>query len=718
MKKIELLAPVGNMNCLKAAIEAGCDAVYLGGNMFGARAFAGNFNDEELIEAINYAHMYGVKVYLTINTIIYENEVERFLDYVRFVHKNNIDAVIIQDIGMFDLLRKKFPNLELHASTQMNIHNYEGALLAKKLGFKRIVMARETPLEIIKKIKKEIDIEVEVFIHGALCTSYSGQCLLSALVGNRSGNRGTCAQICRKKYNLLDEKENKLNTDNYLLSTKDLCTLENIDEIIDAGVDSLKIEGRMKREEYVYLVTKIYRKAIDSYYKNGKINVSKNDILELKKMFNRSFTKGFMLDENNNDFTYEKRPNHIGIKIGKVLSKKNNDLKIKLCGEVNVHDGLRIIDEKEDKGLVINKMFLNNKSVLKAFSGDVITIKYDKFVLPGSEVLLTSSFNQINKLDDNIKNNKRKVLIDAYVLAKKGEPLLIKITDGKNIITCESKETIEDAKTSPTNKEIIKNQLNKTGNTVYKFNDIKIEADYNIFINVKEINKLRREALKELNKKRLYKIDFIEKDYMIKLPDFKKKRKISILVDDLKNYDELKSRYDDIYLNNKETNLKDVIIKVPRVIEKYKDYSNNVLIGELGSILKYKNFETDFSFNVVNSYSVAFLHSIGAYRVTLSYELTLKQIENIISSYEKRYKKHPNISVIVNSYPEAMISKFNLNKKYNVDKSYLEDSFKNKYKVITEDNHMILYHYEKVNCYDKEELFKLGVNMVRVNILN
>ena len=717
MKKIELLAPVGNMNCLKAAIEAGCDAVYLGGNMFGARAFAGNFNDEELIEAINYAHMYGVKVYLTINTIIYENEVERFLDYVRFVHKNNIDAVIIQDIGMFDLLRKKFPNLELHASTQMNIHNYEGALLAKKLGFKRIVMARETPLEIIKKIKKEIDIEVEVFIHGALCTSYSGQCLLSALVGNRSGNRGTCAQICRKKYNLLDEKENKLNTDNYLLSTKDLCTLENIDEIIDAGVDSLKIEGRMKREEYVYLVTKIYRKAIDSYYKNGKINVSKNDILELKKMFNRSFTKGFMLDENNNDFTYEKRPNHIGIKIGKVLFKKNNDLKIKLCGEVNVHDGLRIIDEKEDKGLVINKMFLNNKSVLKAFSGDVITIKYDKFVLPGSEVLLTSSFNQINKLDDNIKNNKRKVLIDAYVLAKKGEPLLIKITDGKNIITCESKETIEDAKTSPTNKEIIKNQLNKTGNTVYKFNDIKIEADYNIFINVKEINKLRREALKELNKKRLYKIDFIEKDYMIKLPDFKKERKISILVDDLKNYDELKSRYDDIYLNNKETNLKDVIIKVPRVIEKYKEYSNNVLIGELGSILKYKNFETDFSFNVVNSYSVAFLHSIGAYRVTLSYELTLKQIENIIESYEKRYKKHPNVSVIINSYPEAMISKFNLNKKYNISKSYLEDSYKNKYEVMTEDNHMILYHYEKVNCYDKEELYKLGVNMVRINII-
>ena len=715
MKKIELLAPAGNMNCLKAAIEAGCDAVYLGGNMFGARAFAGNFSNDELIEAINYAHLYGVKVYLTINTIIYENEVERFIDYVRFVHKNNIDAVIIQDIGMFDLLRKKFPNLELHASTQMHIHNFEGALLAKKLGFKRIVMARETPLEVIEKIKKEIDIEVEVFIHGALCISYSGQCLLSTLVGNRSGNRGTCAQICRKKYNLYDEENNKLNKDNYLLSTKDLCTLENIDKLINCGVDSLKIEGRMKREEYVYLITKIYRKVIDNYYKAGKVNVDKKDIIELKMIFNRNFTKGFMLNENNNNFTHEKRPNHIGIKVGEVISKKNNDLKIKLCGELNVHDGLRILDEKEDKGLVVNKMFLNNKSVLKATSGDVITIKYDKFVRPLSDVLLTSSFNQINKLNEEISLNKRKVFIDVYVFAKKGKPLLIKVTDGKNLVICEDVKNIEEAKTNPTSKEVIEKQLNKTGNTIYKFNTIKIDSDSNIFISIKDINELRRKALEELNKKRLYKIKFIEKEYNISLPEFKKEEKTAILVNDLKNYMALKNNYDIVYLNNKNTNLKDIIIKVPRVIEEYKEYSNNVLIGELGSILKYKNFETDFSFNVVNSYSVAFLHSIGAYRVTLSYELTLKQIENIIESYEKRYKKHPNISVIINSYPEAMISRFNLNKKYNINQSYLQDSFKNKYKVVTEDNHMILYHYEKVNCYDKEELYKLGVNLIRIN---
>lgn len=301
MKKIELLAPAGDISCLKAAINAGCDAVYLAGKLFGARAFVNNFRDDELIYAIKYAHLYGVKVYLTVNTIIYEREVEKFINYIRFVHKNNIDAVIIQDLGMLDLVRKKFPNLEVHASTQMHIHNYEGALFAKKMGIKRVVIARETKLDVIKKIKDNIDIELECFIHGALCVSYSGQCLMSSLIGNRSGNRGTCAQCCRKSYDLYDENNNKLNKDKYLLSMKDLCTLDNIDKIISSGVDSLKIEGRAKRPAYVYLVVSIYRKVIDEYYKTGKLNIDDKYIIELKKMFNRCFTKGFVLNEENSN---------------------------------------------------------------------------------------------------------------------------------------------------------------------------------------------------------------------------------------------------------------------------------------------------------------------------------------------------------------------------------------------------------------------------------
>lgn len=198
MKKIELLAPAGNMTCLKAAIEAGCDAVYLAGNLYGARSFAGNFSNDELIEAVKLCHLYGVKMYVAVNTIIYERQIESFLEFIRFLYKINVDAVIMQDLGMIDLVRKKFPNLEVHASTQMHIHNFEGALFAHKLGIKRIVMARETNLNVINKIKKELGTQVEVFVHGALCVSYSGQCLMSALIGNRSGNRGNMLSVLQK----------------------------------------------------------------------------------------------------------------------------------------------------------------------------------------------------------------------------------------------------------------------------------------------------------------------------------------------------------------------------------------------------------------------------------------------------------------------------------------------------------------------------------------
>lgn len=709
MKKVELLAPAGNMDSLKAAVMAGCDAVYLGGVLFGARAFAGNFTNEEIVDAINYAHLYGVKVYVTINTIIYDSEVERFLDYVRFLHKNNVDAVIIQDIGMFDLLRKKFPNLELHASTQMNIHNYDGALLAKKLGFKRVVMARETPIDVIKKIKEEIDIEIEVFIHGALCVSYSGECLLSALVGKRSGNRGTCAQICRKKYDFYDDDKNKLNTNNYLLSTKDLCTLKYIDKLIEIGVDSLKIEGRMKRSPYVYLVTKTYRKVIDNYYNTGKLKIDENDIIELKKMFNRNFTKGFMLNEDNNNFTYDKRPNNIGIEVGQVISKVKNDLKIKLTYDILVHDGLRILDDKEDKGLVINKMFMNNKSVLEAKKGDVITLKYDKYVEKNSKVLLTSSKKQLDSISEAIKNQERFIYIDLNFTAKENENLKLTITDGLNTVTEVLDKTPMRAINKETSFDVIKKQLSKLGNTVYKARSITLNLDDNLFINIKDINEIRRRAIRKLNEKRLYKIDFVEKDYTIGVPDFPSIKQTAVLVN--KENESLKDKYDLIYTEDEKTKDEDSIIVLPRIINEHPFIKNTVMIGDFGGLLKYDNFQTNFSFNVVNSYSVAFLHSLGAKLVTLSYELSLSQIKNMIEIYKKRYNKNPNTSLIINSYPECFVSKFNLNKKYNVKSGYLKDSYGNFLRVKTKGDIMVVYHFKKVNLYDIKEVFETGVNL-------
>lgn len=717
MKKIELLSPAGNINSLKAAIEAGCDAVYLAGKVFGARSFAGNFTNEELKDAIYYAHLYGVKVYITVNTIVYEREVENFLDFIRYIYKIGVDAVIIQDIGMMDLIRKKFPNLEIHASTQMHIHNFSGAKFLQELGIKRVVMARETPLKVIEKIKKELDIEVETFVHGALCVSYSGQCLMSALIGNRSGNKGTCAQCCRKAYDLYDEQNNKLNADKYLLSTKDLCTLESVDKLIDLGVDSLKIEGRMKRPEYVYLVTKIYRKVIDNYYKIGKLNIDKSDVTELEKIFNRMFTKGFMFGEDNNNYVYQKRPNHKGILIGNVVSKINNDLKIKLLGDINLHDALRIIDSKEDKGIVINSMFKDGKKVISAKKGEVITIKYDKYVEKNADVLLTSDYNQLKNINEEIKARKRRVLINLYVEAYQGKNLIIKASDNKNEVIVKSNFLVEQAKNSPITKEVIIKQLSKVNSTVYDIHNIKINMDDNIFLNIKDINELRRSLIDKLNDVRTKTNEFIEKDYYIDLPFFKEERCTSVLINNENEYSKYNGKVDIIYTENKELLKYDnVILKLPRVVNNYYNYDKKVLVGEMGGLINYSDFDTDFSFNVVNSYSLAFLHSKGAKMVTLSYELNKLQIKNIIENYYKRYKKYPNTMVIVNSYPEVMICKYDLNKMYKISKSFLQDEYGNRYKIESYKDFMKIYNYKKVEYENPLELYDIGVNCLRTNV--
>ena len=384
--KPELLSPAGSFECLKAVIEAGCDAVYLGGKSFSARSFATNFNNEELVEAIKYAHLYGVKVYVTVNTLVYEKEVDSFIEYIDFLHQNNVDAILVQDIGMLHLIRSIFPNLEIHASTQMHIHNIESAKLMKKIGVKRVVLARETPLELVKEIKK-IGIDVETFVHGALCVSYSGQCLMSSLIGGRSGNRGSCVGCCRLKYDLkINDKI--VYKDKYGLSMRDLNTVKDIGKLIDAGIDSLKIEGRTKRPEYSYLVTKIYRKAIDNYIKYKDVKISKKDEMDLLEIFNRTFTKGYIL--NDNDVINNYRPNHVGLEIGKVIYSNNGAVKIKLSNYLNKLDGIRFIND--DIGLTITNMKVNGKNVDKAYKNDIVEIYLDKKVKIDSIVVRTTNY--------------------------------------------------------------------------------------------------------------------------------------------------------------------------------------------------------------------------------------------------------------------------------------------------------------------------------------
>ena len=684
--KYELLSPAGNMECLIAAIEAGCDAVYIGGKRFGARSFADNFTKEEIIEAINYAHLYGVKVYVTLNIIVYESEVDDFINYVRFLHKNNVDAIIMQDLGMMDLVRKKFPNLEIHASTQMNIHTFEGAKILNDLGIKRVVLARETDFEVIKKIKKELEIEVETFIHGALCVSYSGQCLMSYLVGKRSGNRGTCAQICRKKYSLIDEKNNIIEKDKYLLSTKDLCTIEHIDKLINVGINSFKIEGRMKRKEYVYLVVSAYKKVIDNYLETGKIEVSDTLIEELKLIFNRDFTKGFMFDEDNSNIVNIDTSNHKGVKIGRVIKYEQGFLTIKLDKKVSINDGLRIISSNKEYGFILNNFYINKKLVKEAKKDDVISFKYNGKANKGDIVVKTTDYKQISGIEKKLIAKKRKVDISFDVVAEKNKPLMLSASDGKNKVCISSENILEKSINKSLTKEILSKQLNRLNDTVYNLKNININLEDNLFIDIKSINDIRRKVVNLLNEKRLYKTNFKEENYYINVPDFEKEKVI--------------------YKDGK-------YIKTQRIVKDYEIYNEDIIISELGAFLKYKNIITDYNFNVTNSYTVAFLHSIGAKRVTLSYELNLKQIKKLVDNYNKRYDKLPNLEVIIDSKPLAMVTKYDILKKYNLSNGYLIDEFNNKYELVSEDTCMKIINYKKQEELDKEKIIEIGINYIR-----
>ena len=703
MKKIELLAPAGNMDSLIAAVHAGCDAVYLGGTLFSARAFAGNFSNEELKEAVNYCHLYGVKVYVTCNILVYEREVDKFINYIRMLHQNNVDGIIIQDLGMVSLIREKFPNLELHASTQMHIHNLDGVKVCEKLGLKRVVIARETPVDVIKNIVDNTNLEIEVFGHGSLCVSYSGQCLFSSLIGNRSANRGSCTACCRLPYNILNKDNQKLNEGNYPLSMKDLNSLDNLDKLIESGASSLKIEGRMKSKEYVYVVTKIYREAIDSYYEQGKVIINHNLLDKLKRIFYREYTKGYLFNEDMKNIINSKYPNHQGINIGKVIDYQNNYAFVKLNGDISIFDGLRIINDNFEYGHILNEFYLNKKLVKEAHKNDIISFKTNKKIPMNSQVLLTKDNSLIEEIE-KIPDRKIPIKIDINIL--KDKPITLKVSDSINEFILES-IIPEISKNIPITKEVIKDKLSKLGNSIYYLKDIDINLDNNLFINMTILNNLKRELIDKLNELRIGKSNFIEKEYSLNIKDYPKVNKKSILVRNKTN----DLNYDLIYSENKDD---DAIIKLPKVMDNYDnlDINKEYLTGELGSFNKLKNIYCDYSFNVTNSYTVAILHSMGAKLITLSLELNYNMIKDIIDNYHMRYKKHPNLEVIIKGRREVMTLKTNLNKIYE-NNITLEDRFKNKYPIREVNNLTYIYDYKLLD--DNTNYYEIGVNYLREN---
>lgn len=494
-RPIEVLAPAGSMECLKAAILNGADAVYLGGEMFGARAYAGNFNQEELLEAIDYVHLYGKKLFLTVNTLMKEEEFPLLPGFLKPFYEQGLDAVIVQDLGAVALIREHFPEMEIHASTQMTITGVHGARFAKKIGAKRVVPARELSLEEIKAIKDDTGLDMECFVHGALCYCYSGQCFMSSMLGGRSGNRGRCAGTCRLPF-YLDGAKNTKNA--YPLSLKDLCTIEHLPEILEHGVDSLKIEGRMKGPRYVGEVTRIYRKYVDLYLSGKSYKVEEKDMKILMEVFNRGgFTGGYYKEYHGKDMMSMKRPDHQGLFVGKINKLMKGKISFTTREEIHKGDVLQIRISPEEK------VELTSPSDFKAGSNVVLNGQKMKKLREGMEIKRTLNHPMIERIDEGLKQKKQENL-KGKIIIEKDQCVKLILKDGEDFVEV-SGPVIEEAQKNGATVEEIEKLLKKTGQTHYKFESLEVILGDDLFVPGSVLKKLRKEAFAQMDQKKILK---------------------------------------------------------------------------------------------------------------------------------------------------------------------------------------------------------------------
>ena len=679
MRDVELLAPVGSFESLKAAVQNGADAVYLGGKSFGARASANNFDREELKAAVEYAHIRGVQVFVTTNTLRKENEIAEFLEYAKFLYDIDVDAIILQDIGMARLIKRELPDFELHASTQMVAHSLEDVKYLESVGFDRVVLAREVTVEEIKHICDNCKADIEVFVHGALCVCYSGQCLMSSMIGNRSGNRGRCAQPCRQRYELIDVYTGEVVNSNgdYLLSPKDLNSIEEIDKVIDAGVHSLKIEGRMKRPEYVATVIDGYRKTIDEYLATNKMNVSDETINDLYTIFNRKFTKGLLLGDVGADMMNSQLPNNQGLYVGTVVdyNKKAKRLKIKLANTLKKGDGINL------GGGTIGRIIKNGNIETIGYKGETIELDFVGEARKGQIVFKTSDSELMDRVQATFTQDKELVknIIDAKVTIKLGQKPILTLMDKKNNeATIEGDKIVEEAMKVALSKEKVDTQLRKLGNTPYELDSLEIELDDNVSLPISLLNQMRRDCIELLNKERVSIKNRRYKNKTVKYNPVKynrnQKQEISVKVKNLEQLESaLECNIDKIYYEETSTidkamslamkYNKKVIYSAPRIIRN-KEYNqlakaNNagvesVQVGNYGSIdyFKGKELNIDYYLNSFNSETINYYKEIGADTLCISQELNINEIKETIKYTDI------NIESVVYGYTPLMITEY------------------------------------------------------------
>ncbi|KXZ39343.1 putative protease [Alkalithermobacter thermoalcaliphilus JW-YL-7 = DSM 7308] len=750
MKNIELLAPAGSFDALKAAVQNGADAVYLGGQEFSARAYASNFDRKTLKEAIEYAHIRDVKVYVALNTLIKENEIKRCIDYVKYLHNIDVDALIIQDIGIASIIKDNFPDLEIHASTQMVAHSIEDIKYLEKMGFSRAVLARELTVDEIKYISDNSFIELEVFVHGALCVCYSGQCLMSSMIGGRSGNRGRCAQPCRKEYDLVNLKTLKRidhGRGKYLLSPKDLNTIENIDKIINSKAVSLKIEGRMKRPEYVAIVVSAYRQVIDNYIKDNKLYIKDEIKDDLYSIFNREFTKGYILKQTSKDIMNTKKPNNIGLYIGKVLDydKKAKKVTIKLENTLRKGDGISL------GGGNIGRIILGDKVVDKAYAGSIVKLDFITNVKKGEKVYKTLDSYLLDKArksyENDIENKKIPIYIDININIDDYVKLTV-VDNRKNKVTITSEKKAEKAINVPISNEKIKNQLSKLKNTPYYAQKIDINKDEDVAIPISVLNEMRRVAIKELNEKRANinkrKDININFNFDSEYKNYTKDTKLRVKV---KTINQLKAIIDEdidlIYFDNLKDIQKAIEIckakdkkiaySLPRIIrnDQYSTINkllnidiSDIQVSNLGSINKFKqkfNIHADYFLNIFNSHCIKYLESENVKSICISPELNISEIKQSLNS-----SFNIDIEGLVYARIPLMISEYcpgrNLIDCDKCDKhSYGLKDQKGEVFPISEDEFKrgIIYN-SKILCVvnDVDKIQNSGVNVFRIDFTN
>ena len=713
MKK-ELLVPVGNYLSLIAAINNGADAVYLAGKKYGARAYSDNFTLEELDKAVKTCHLYGVKIYITVNTLIYEKEIKEAIDYIDYLHKIGVDAVIMQDIGLINLVHNMFPNLEIHASTQMHNHAKENIDFLENLGVKRVVFARELSLDFINNL--ETSMEKEAFIQGSLCVSYSGQCYFSKCILDRSANRGMCAGMCRLKYEAYeDDKKIETNGD-YLLSPKDLCSVKKFKEIMDSNIISLKIEGRMKSPSYVAIITKIYRKLIDDYYQGKDLIVSDNDMELLKSIFYREYTEGNLFNKDN--IMNIKSSNHIGLLSGKVTNITNKKIEITLSKELKQGQSIRF--KESDIGITLNFIYdKNNNLISKGLPNTKIYIDNFIKVKLNEEVYLTNP-----NLSDEITITK-KIPIQMKFTAETGAAMIIEVSDGINKVEKKS-SAAEPAKTSPSSSEQVKKNLIKTGNTPFVVDELKIILDDNQFIQNSILNNLRREALDELKEIRENKkVEYLKKEFITEDIICPKEKGIFVLARTKEQIEALKKYPVNIIVDNEKYLEESFIYKVNRNSLSYNLKHDKLLNTSYASMVKNPSLIGDYFLNITNHYALDVALKYNRI-VTLSIENELEDIKDITKNYQ-----NVNAAVYIYGRIELMMMKNCLiknikkeshchacmqNKKYT-----LKDRNKAIYPVITNPLYHTSYilHNKVTDKIDQINTYQnIGINNFRLDLFD